>query len=133
MTSGRSRKPKDGLRIEALLALPTIAAEEFASWSMTHLQSEQPPEQRQDSPFASEREYRFCKAVVDHPLKASSTYPKLAGMSSKTAQAVRRSLIEKGYIRGHALDTKGRGRSALVLEVLAAGKAAVSQHESGEE
>lgn len=133
MTAGHRRKPKDGLGIEALLALPTLAAEEFAGWGVDHGQSEEPPERRHNSPFDSQREYRFCKAVADHPLKPSSAYPKLAGMSSKTAQTVRRSLVGKGYIREHTLDTKGRGRSALVLEALAAGQAAVTQHESGEE
>ena len=132
MTAGQSHESKEGLGLEALLALPTQTAQEFACWDMTNREPQAPPEGQPDGPFACEREYRFYKAVIDHPFQPSSAYPKLAGMSSKTAQAVRSSLIDKGYVRQHTLDTKGRGRSALVLEALPAGKAAVARQEEGE-
>ena len=133
MSAGHGRKGEDTMGLEALLALPAVPAREFAGWGdASHLQPEEPGEPRPDSPFGSEREYRFCREVADHPFEPSSAYPKRAGMSAKTAQAVRQSLVEKGYIREHTLDTKGRGRSAIVLEALPAGKAAVVQHESGE-
>lgn len=81
--------------------------------------------------FADQREYRFCKAVVDHPLQPSSQYPKLTGVSSKTAVKLRRALVAKGFIREQIVDSGGRGRSTILLEPLEAGRAALAGHESG--
>ncbi len=83
------------------------------------------------SSFADEREYRFCKAVLDHPLQPSSRYTKLAGVSSKTAVKIRRALAAKGFIREQIVDSSGRGRSTILLEPLEAGRAALAGHESG--
>ena len=85
------------------------------------------------SSFADEREYRFCKAVADHPLQPSSRYRKLAGVSSKTAVKLRQVLVAKGFIREQVVDSGGRGRSTILLELLGAGRAALTEHESGKD
>ena len=85
------------------------------------------------SPFTDQREYQFCKAVVDHPLQSSSRYPKLAGVSSKTAVKLRQVLVAKGFIREQIIDSGGRGRSTILLELLGAGRAALTEHESGKD
>ena len=85
------------------------------------------------SSFADEREYGFCKAVVDHPLQPSSRYPKLAGVSSKAAVKLRQVLVEKGFIREQIVDSGGRGRSTILLEPLETARAALAEHESGKD
>jgi len=87
-------------------------------------------EEMQKTPkfFDSEKEYRFCKAVVDNPLLNSSEYKKpIINMSSKTAGPIRKILVEKGYIVELKLDSKkGRG---FVLEATDKGKEAVEGYE----
>ena len=78
--------------------------------------------------LADEREYRLCKAVVDHPLRPSSQYARLAGMGPKTAIKVRQALIAKGFIVERPLDSSGRGRTAILLEPTPAGTDAVAQY-----
>ncbi len=85
------------------------------------------------SPFTELREYRFCQAVVDHPLQPSSRYPKLTGVSSKATVKIRRALVAKGFIREQIVDSGGRGRSTILLEPLEAGRAALTEHESGKD
>jgi hypothetical protein len=80
--------------------------------------------------FADERECNLLEAVIKAPLQPSSRYPKLAGMSTKTAVILRRRLVERGYLRERTLDTGRRGRSTILLEVLPAGTAAVDMHKS---
>ncbi len=115
---------------EDLMRLPAVVADGFENWTgSTH----EPPPQRSSgcrSGFASEREYRFCKAVVSHPLRPSSAYPRLAGLSPKTAQPIRRRLVSLQFIREQPLDVGSRGRTALLLEPLAAGIAAVTGYEA---
>ena len=80
--------------------------------------------------FADDRESRLLNAVIEAPLQPSSRYPKLAGISTKTAVILRRRLVEKGYLRERTLDTGRRGRSTILLEVLPAGMAAIDMHKS---
>ena len=115
--------------LEQLITLPTVRAEEFANWGPLLAEGGQCSKQ-EISPFASIQEYRFCKAVDQTGLKSSSTYSKLAGVSSKTAVAVRRKLVASGYIREHLVDSVRRGRSAILLEILTAGKDAIATYES---
>lgn len=115
---------------EDLMRLPAVVAEGFENWAVST------PEARPQRPtvcqsdFASEREYRFCKAVVSHPLRPSSAYPRLAGLSPKTAQPIRRRLVSLQFIRERPLDVGSRGRTALLLEPLPAGIAAVTGYEA---
>ena len=71
-------------------------------------------------------ELRLLKAVVENPLRPSSKYPKLAGISPNSFQKLRPILIEKGFIRQRKLDSSGRGRSTILLEPLELGKKAVA-------
>jgi len=108
--------------------IPTVYAPEFDTWGFA---SEVSTAAMKPSMFDSEQEFLFCKAVADHPMQASSAYPKLAGISSKTATKVRLQLVAKGFIREHTLDSGGRGRSSILLEVLPAGIEAIKEYQGG--
>lgn len=58
------------------------------------------------------------KAVVDNPGQPSSAIAKLAGLGTHQAIAVRKQLIELGYLREHSVNTGQRGRAAKILEPL---------------
>lgn len=109
--------------------LPTIRATEFDRWSCMGTTSDEHTAESSGA-FTSERDYRFCKIVVMHPLRRSSEYPRLAGVSTKTAIALRRVLVEKGLLRERLLEGGGRGRGSILLEPTAAGVAAVAEYES---
>lgn len=110
--------------------IPTVYAPEFDTWGLV-------PEvgttaRKKLSMFDSKQEFLFCKAVAVHPMQASSTYHKLAGISSKTATNVRQQLVSKGFIREHTLDSGDRGRSSILLEVLPKGTKAINEHQEGQ-
>jgi hypothetical protein len=115
--------------IGSLSSLPTVYASEFDDWGNQCVLNTPNASVSQERLFDSEQEYHFCKAVVNQPMLASSTYPKLAGISSKNAKKVREQLIAKAYIREHALDSGDRGRSSILLEALSAGIQAVQKYE----
>lgn len=115
--------------IGTLANIPTVYAPEFNSWG--HV-PEVSSATAKPSLFGGEQEFQLCKAVADHPMQASSTYPKLAGISSKTAKKIRQQLISKGLIKEHTLDTGGRGRSSILLEVLPAGIEAINEYQGGQ-
>jgi hypothetical protein len=106
-----------------------VPALEFADWDRENTEPPQHTLPERSSPFSNQQEYRFCRAVVNSPMQPSSTYPKIAGISPKSAKAIREQLIAKGFIREHRLDPGQRGRSALLLEPLPAGQNAVNQHQ----
>ncbi len=112
-----------------LSSLLTIPAEEFQGWGdgVCDLATSS---QKNYSPFESDQEYRLCKAIVENPMLASSKYPKLAGISSKTAGPLRPKLISRGLIREYALDSGGRGPSRLILEATSEGVKAIQEYES---
>ena len=112
--------------IGTLSDIPTVYAPEFDTWGFI---PEVSVSAMKPSMFSSEQEFLFCKAVANHSMQASSTYPKLAGISSKTAKNVRQKLVLRGFIKEHTLDTGGRGRSSILLEALAAGIEAVKKYE----
>ena len=120
------------LGIGRLLELRTEPAKGFERWGFER-PTERCPADEANGPFESEREYRFCKAIVDKPLLPSSRYPKLAGISSKTALRVRRRLVSAGFVRERIVDTARRGPRTLLMEPLPAGQAAVKEHEAREE
>jgi len=111
--------------ISALSNLEKVYASEFDKWSTEPVEISCDPIKR---PFDSLQEFSFCKAVVDHPMQPSSTYPKYAGISSKSAKQIREHLILKGYIRQNVVESGGRGRSTLLLEALPEGITAVHQY-----
>ena len=120
-----SQKPNIG----TLSNIPTVPATEFATWGFV---PEVSTVAMKSSIFDSDQEFSFCKAVTDNPMQPSSTYPKLAGISSKTAKKVRQQLISKGLIKEHTLDTGGRGRSSILLEALPAGIEAIKEYQGGQ-
>ncbi|MBK8270290.1 MAG: ATP-binding protein [Planctomycetes bacterium] len=66
----------------------------------------------------SDAEIRYLKAVVDHPGQPSNAYTRLAGVGAQRAQTIRKHLVSAGFIREHAVQTRSRGRAAIVLEPL---------------
>ncbi len=73
---------------------------------------------------------RLLRAIIDQPGLPSSKYPKLAGMSSRKAVAARHQLVEQKLIRETELQTKARGRSAIVLTPTDRGTTLLSEHTS---
>ena len=69
-------------------------------------------------PHLTAAEHRLVHAVVEAPMRRSTEYVKLARMSPNKLQTTRSSLIERGFIREHLLESAGRGRPAKVLEPL---------------
>ena len=114
---------------DPLAELPTVYASEFDKWGREYEATSSQAFVQKESVFASSQEYQFCKAVADHPMQQSSTYPKLARISPKSAKQVRTQLVLKNYIREHTLDPGGRGRSSLLLEALPAGIEAIGKYE----
>jgi hypothetical protein len=102
-----------------LAALPTVIADERtvrASIQASTMAGS--ADCRSGEPEVSEAERRYIQAVIDHPGAPSSSLPKLARISPKRAQGIRRRLVERGYLREHRVSTGRRGRAALVLEPL---------------
>jgi hypothetical protein len=111
------KEADDSLR--PLEALEIEVAEEFAHCSDIP---------KTDIPFTDQRnnpvdnltssELKLVMAVIKNPMQASSEYPKLAKISPNTFQKARPSLIDKGLIREHKMESGGRGRSTILLEPL---------------
>lgn len=107
--------------ITELMSLPTVIAEEFIDWPSvkSHSNSHPPAADTETNESGlSNAEIRYIKSVIDHPGKPSSALPKLAHVSSRRAQEIRRHLVDMGYLREHRVSTGKRGRSAVVLEPL---------------
>lgn len=103
--------------LRALDDLHTVPAVNFANWEPHHVIEVRQVE-TQPQPRWTEPEWRYVRAVVAEPGKASSYYARLAGVNGKRAAEIRRRLIDGGYIREHALATERRGRTAIVIEPL---------------
>ena len=104
--------------LEELMALPTIAADEFMDWHSTKPTGKYPSPTSETEGEESDAELRYIRAVVDNPGKPSSILPTLARVSPKRAQKIRRRLVDLGYFREHRVSTGKRGRTAIVLEPL---------------
>jgi hypothetical protein len=74
-------------------------------------------------------ELKFLRAVVKYPMRRSSEYPKLAGISPNTLLKIRPVLIQRGFIRENKLETSNRGRAAVLLEPLEPAKQLVGNRE----
>jgi hypothetical protein len=101
-----------------LAALETVVAEEFIEWLPTKSAAECRPTTREPGRSQSDADVRYLQAVISNPGTPSSALPKLARMSPKRAQRIRRRLVEQGFLREHRVATGKRGRSAIVLEPL---------------
>ncbi len=114
-----------------LLALPTEVAGEFVDWSPNGQRTSQAgPVTSSAAPLLSDGESRFLQAVIDHPGKPSSAYAKLAGVGTHQAIALRKQLIENGYLREHRVNISSQGRGSIVLEPLPKAQAAVQGKEN---
>jgi hypothetical protein len=133
--TGQERFDSTTARLRALRVVP---ASEFmgrqAPWdkggATSHRHTAAAPSPCTDTAFPDEREYRFCKAVFEHPLRPSSSYAELAGMSSKTAVAVRKELIARGLLRERRVDPAGRGRATILLEITDEGLIVIARYEA---
>lgn len=85
------------------------------------------------SVLESPQEYSLLKAIIENPMQPSSSYIKSAGISSKTAVKVRKSLLSKKMIREHSLGTGANGRGKILLEALPEAGEAVKLYESAGE
>jgi hypothetical protein len=136
MNHNYEKPSNDDLGLGRLSDLPSVPAEEFADWdrpeSLGESADAKAAPQRTSLPFPCEQAYRFCKAVVDHPLRPSSEYAKRAGISSKTAVPIRRELVARKFIREHPIAKGGRNGTAICLETLPLGRQAVVEYESQE-
>jgi hypothetical protein len=75
----------------------------------------------------SAAELRLLRAIVDHPLRPSSEYPKLARISPNTFQKLREAFVSRGLVKERKLESGGRrGRSTLMLEPLDAARELLS-------
>ena len=119
--------PTDAPGLEALLALPVVPGNEPTAGQDRATQSAvSAPETVLDS----DRAYRLCKAIVEHPLRPGSAYPALAGLSPRTVKPIRERLLSAGLIREHRHDSHRRGRTAVLLEARPEGEAAVRNYEA---
>ena len=144
MTEQRSEELTCHAGLEPLLALPVVCASistaesdppnerdgEYEAFDRHADGGSNSPSSNPTSPFDSERAYRYCKAVAQDPFKPCSHYPAVAGMSTKTALPIRKSLVNRGWIRERTVNSGGRGRARILLEPTPQGIDAVARHEA---
>ncbi len=106
----------DGL--QELMALETVAADEYSDWYPGRPTATDRPPAAGVKRDVSEAELRYIRAVSRNPGTPSGALAKLARMSPKRAQGIRRRLVKRGYLREHSVSTGKRGRAAIVLEPL---------------
>ncbi|MCK4873272.1 MAG: hypothetical protein KAS72_11145 [Phycisphaerales bacterium] len=121
--------------VQALADLELVPATEFMNWtpyasvSVDTNQSPAPAASNGDAEEGpdtggnddlelDEAELRFLRAVVEHPGEPSSHYAKYAHLNTSRAAAIRKRLVERGYLRLHSVATGRRGRKSLVVEPL---------------
>lgn len=118
--------------LRPLEALEVEVAAEFASFSVMPKVNIGSAGQRNHQPDnLTAGELKLVRAVVKHPMRASSEYPKLARISPNTFQKTRPALISRSLIREHKLESGGRGRSTILLEPLPAAIELVLANENG--
>ena len=97
----------------------TVVTEEFTEWESEYFRKNvmighgggRAPDSELDR---SERYY--LKVVIENPAQPSSTYHKLARMSTRRALDIRRRLVDLGYLCEARVNLSKRGRAAIVLE-----------------
>jgi DNA-binding MarR family transcriptional regulator len=72
-------------------------------------------------------ELKLLRAIVHHPMRQSSEYAKLAGISPNTLLKIRAGLVERGFIRENKDETNNRGRAAIRLEPLESARQLVAK------
>ena len=115
--------------LESLMAIPTVPATKFADWAESQTAEISSDSRQSKTGGLSASELKLVLAVVHHPMRPSSEYIKLAGISPNTLGKIRPSLVEKGFIRENKLETGGRGRSTILIEPLQPAKEAAAGRE----
>ena len=102
------------------LAHLTVEPVELSTWSpVPTVTVVTDTEQEASTPEPlSPGELRLLQMIVNHPMRPSSDYVKLAHISPNTLRRLRPIFIKRGFIREHLLDKNGRGRSARIWEPL---------------
>lgn len=107
-----------------LSVLPVVPAVEYLDWlsregnvvpSVARTPSQPAPK---SSTVLSDAELRFLRAVVEQPGRPSGEYARLAHVGTHQAVSIRGNLVEGGYLREHRVNTRPRGRTAIILEPL---------------
>ena len=123
----------DNKDLGPLADLPTVAAarpDEFSSDANIDATNHPPQIPQQTDSTQDPAFRRLLQAIVINPGLPSSKYPKLACMSPRKAVAARNQLVEQKLIRETELQTKARGRSAIVLTPTEKGTALISDRTS---
>ncbi|TWU20721.1 hypothetical protein [Bythopirellula polymerisocia] len=135
MNTRTSDDDHDQANLGPLLDLPTIEADEFANWTPDEVAPVVKPTSQSKSeviPSRDNAKLRLLQAIVDHPGMPSSKYPKLAQISPRKAVELRRLLVEQGLVRETQLQTKARGRAAIVLTPTKEGAEVLLAHDEGQ-
>ena len=109
-----------------LLALRTERAHEFDDWRPSptvRVTESRDPAQRGDHTDThgrslDEAELAFLRAVIETPGLRTSDLVKRLKMGQRRIIAIRRRLVERGYLREHEVATGGRGRPSVIVEPL---------------
>jgi len=106
-----------------LARLPTHVAHEFVDWRPGRCNEKSPITQEREpsSTELSEGEMRYLRVIVNKPGEMSSAYAKMARVSARKAQEMRKRLVGLGYMREHEVNTAGSGRPSIILEPTALG------------
>lgn len=105
--------------LDGLESLPVEPAIGFENWSPNGSGgSVTPTAEFTTNSTVSDAHISYLRAVAEHPGRPSSAFTKIVGISPKRAQAIRKQLIDDGFLREHAVATGARGRTAIVLEPL---------------
>jgi DNA-binding MarR family transcriptional regulator len=104
--------------IESLKTGDVVPAREFFGGYDIDKAKTCPAENGSNSNQLAPAELKLLRAIVEHPMRRSSEYAKLAGISPNTLLKIRPVFVEKGLIRENKLETSNRGRAAILLEPL---------------
>ena len=105
-----------------------VPAQEFLEGYNIEKAHTMPAEDNNNSIQVHPAELKFLRAVVNYPMRRSSEYAKLAGISPNTLLKIRSGLIERGFIRENRQQVNSRGRAAIRLEPLELAKQLVAKN-----
>lgn len=142
MKSSNAPTHDDSEGLGDLMRLPTERAGEFERWSPGHGKvrqkrpatphnSEAGPQGSPLGPDLTDAERSYLRTVMQHPREPSGRIARLARLSPKRAQSIRHRLVQLGFLREHAVNTGGRGRSAIVLEPLEPARRILAESDTG--
>ena len=114
--------------IESLNTGNMVPAQEFFSGYDIHKGKTSITKNGSSSNQLTSAELKLLRAIVKYPMRRSSEYAKLAGISPNTLLKIRPSLIESGFIRENKLEKNSRGRAAMLLEPLEPAKQLVANN-----